>query len=142
MRLRNNTTRPAAMSNRKGFSLVSMLVAMILLGVGVGALAHANGQTVTMQTLAQNRTNAIAIGRGYLELVRTRDPWTISSEAAVNVDADGQESASGSYRRSMTVTSSRQNLLHIEVTVNFPRGQQPIILKTSLFRGNGLSGMN
>lgn len=113
---------------------------MVLLGVGVSALAHANGQTVTLQTLAQNRTNAIAIGRGYLELVRTRDPWTVESEGAVSVDADGQEAANGRYTRTMTVTSHRQNLIRIEIVIDYPRGQQPIRLHTMLFRGNGLGG--
>lgn len=125
---------------RRGYSLVSMLVAMILLGVGVSALAHANGQTVTLQTLAQNRTNAIAIGRGYLELVRTRDPWTVVSEAAVSVDAEGRETANGRYRRAMNVLSSRQNLIKIEIVIDYPRATQPIRLNTMLFRGNGLAG--
>lgn len=139
---RRPTTRRAIVRTRRGFSIISMLVAMILLGVGVSALAHSNGQTVTMQTLAQNRTNAIAIGRGYLELVRTRDPWTIESETPVNVDADGRVSANGRYRRMMTVTSNRQNLIRIEVRVDYPRATQPITLNTMLFRGNGLSGAN
>jgi type IV pilus assembly protein PilV len=119
-----------------------MLVAMILLGVGVSALAHSNGQTIVMQTLAQNRTNAIAIGRGYLEQVRSRDPWTVESEAAINVDASGAPSPNGSYRRALQVTASRQNLLTVEVRVDFPRGTTPIVLKTMLFRGNGLSGVD
>ncbi len=128
--------------SRKGFSLVSMLVAMVLLGVGVGALARANGQTVILQNVAQNRTNAIAIGRSYLELVRTRDPWTIESESAVSVDAEGNESGSGQYRRTMTVSSNRQNLIRIEVQIEYPRGAQPVTLNTMLFRGNGLAGAN
>ena len=125
---------------RKGFSLVSMLVAMILLGVGISALAHSNGQTVTLQTLAQNRTNAIAIGRSYLEQVRSRDPWTVVTEPAVNVDAEGNETPDGRYRRRMTVTGSRQNLVRLEVVVDYPRANQPITLNTMLFRGNGLAG--
>jgi type IV pilus assembly protein PilV len=126
---------------RRGFTLVSMLVAIILLTVGLMSLAGANAQTVTMQTLAQNRTSAIAIARGYLEEVRTRDPWLITSESAVALSNDGQVSAGGKFVRTLTVTQTRNNLIRIDITVVYPRGSQPVQLTTSFFRGNGLSGV-
>ena len=131
--------RPRVRS-RRGFTLVSMLMAIILLAVGLMALAGANAQTVTMQTLSQNRTNAIAIARAYMEQVRTRDPWSIVSESSVALNGDGQVSGSGEYVRTLTVTIIRQNLIQIVVDVRYPRGTQPVQLTTSFFRGNGLSG--
>jgi Tfp pilus assembly protein PilV len=125
---------------RRGFTMVSMLMAIILLAVGLMSLAGANAQTVTMQTLAQNRTSAIAIARTYMEQVRTRDPWSIQSESAVALNNDGVPSGGGRFIRSMTVTETRQNLIKIEVNVSYPRGTQPVQLTTSYFRGNGLSG--
>ncbi len=125
---------------RRGFTIVSMLMAMILLAVGLMALAGANAQTVTMQTLAQNRTSAIAIARAYMEQVRTRDPWSIESEGSVALNNDGLPASQGTFIRSMTVTETRQNLIKIEVSVSYPRGSQPVQLTTSFFRGNGLSG--
>ena len=124
---------------RRGFTVVSMLVAMILLGVGMMSLAGANAQTVTMQALAQNRTSAIALARAYLEQVRTRDPWTIQSESAVLLASDGTPSATGAFTRTMNVTVTRNNLIQIIINVTYPRGAQPVKLTTSLFRGNGLS---
>lgn len=125
---------------RRGFTIVSMMVAMILLAVGLSSLAGANAQTITMQTLAQNRTSAIAIARAYLEQVRTRDPWTVVSESPVNLASDGTAAASGAFSRTMTVTTTRNNLVQIVISVTFPRGTKPVQLTTSLFRGNGLSG--
>lgn len=125
---------------RRGFTIVSMLVAIILLAVGLMSLAGANAQTVTMQTLAQNRTSAIAIARAYMEQVRTRDPWLITSESAVNLNSDGQAAGSGKFVRSLVVTQTRTNLIKIVVKVVYPRGSQPVELTTSFFRGNGLSG--
>ncbi len=125
---------------RHGFTIVSMLMAIILLAVGLMSLAGANAQTVTMQTLAQNRTSAIAIARTYMEQVRTRDPWSIESESPVALNNDGSPASQGGFVRSMTVTETRQNLIKIEVTVSYPRGAQPVKLTTSYFRGNGLSG--
>ena len=117
-----------------------MIVAMVLLAVGLTSLAKASSQTVTMQTLAQNRTNAIAIARSYLEQIRTRDPWTVVSEPETLVDAQGVAAAGGPFKRRVTVVVSRQNLLKVDVVVTFPRGTQPITLTTNFFRGNGLAG--
>lgn len=138
-RLRSLHTKPQP-RRRRGFTLVSMLMAIILLAVGLMALAGANAQTVTMQTLSQNRTNAIAIARAYMEQVRTRDPWSIVSESSVALNGDGQASGGGAYIRTLTVTVIRQNLIKIVVDVRYPRGAQPVQLTTSFFRGNGLSG--
>lgn len=141
----NRTTRPRRRHGRRarrGFTLVSMIVALVLLTVGLMSLASANAQTVTLQTVAQNRTNAIAIGRAYLEQLRTRDPWDLESESPVKLNADGVASSVGAYTRTVTVTTVRQNLVNLEVRVDFPRGARPVVLTTSIFRGNGLSGAN
>lgn len=134
-------TRSArATRSRSGFTIVAMLMAIVLLTIGLMSLAGANAQTITMQTLAQNRTSAIAIARAYLESVRTRDPWLVSTESPALLDSDGQLSASGAFTRTLTVTTVRQNLIRIDVNVVYPRGAQPVQLTTSLFRGNGLAG--
>ncbi|WP_075071424.1 type IV pilus modification PilV family protein [Gemmatimonas phototrophica] len=133
---------PRARRARKGFTLISMMVAMVLLIVGVSALGTANASTITLQTLAQNRTNAIALARSYVEEVRTRDPWLVESEGAVRLNADGVASSTGAYVRTMTVRETRNNLVEIEVRLDYPRATQPVKLTTSLFRGNGLSGAN
>lgn len=125
---------------RRGFTIVSLLMAMILLTVGMLSLAGANAQTVNMQTLSQNRTSAMSIARAYMEQVRTRDPWSIVSESAVSLNSDGQVSSLGAFRRTLDVTVVRQNLIKIIVIVQYPRGAQPVQLVTSFFRGNGLSG--
>ena len=131
----NDITR--ALCHRRGFTVVSMLVAIILLAVGMTSLATANGSTIKMETLAQNRTNAIA--RSFMEEVRTRDPWTLVSETGVTLNADGQAAATGAYVRTMDVVVTRQNLLQISVSVAYPRGTQPVALTTSFFRGNALA---
>lgn len=123
---------------RRGFTTVSMLVALVLMAVGLMSLANASAQTVTMQTLAQNRTNAIAVARAHLEQIRSRDPWTIVSEGAQRVDAEGKPSPGGFYTRTLQVLTTRQNLIRVDVLVDYPRGTQPITLTTALFRGNGL----
>ena len=136
----HRTSARRAPASRRGFTLVSMIVAVILLAVGLSSLASANASTIKLQTLAQNRTNAIAIARGYLEQVRTRDPWLVQTESAVRLGAEGTPQSNGPYVRTMIVTEARQNLVKIEVKVDFPRATTPVLLTTLLFRGNGLSG--
>lgn len=131
----------AVVGARKGFTLVSMIVALVLLGVGVGALAHSSAETVKFQNIAQNKTNAIAIARAYVESLRTRDPWTMSSEPGVAVDQDGTFVSTGRYSREMSMAIERNNLVRLTITVRYPRMVDPVVLTTFLYRGNGLSGM-
>lgn len=116
-----------------------MIVAIVLLTVGILALGNANTTTIKSQVLAQNRTNAVAIGRAYLEEVRVRDPWTLASESAVTVGPDGVEMTGGPYQRRMEVSEERANLLLVELFVDFPRSTQPVRLTTYQYRGSGLS---
>ncbi|MEO7996137.1 MAG: prepilin-type N-terminal cleavage/methylation domain-containing protein [Gemmatimonadaceae bacterium] len=127
--------------NRRGFTLVSMIVALVLLGVGVGALAHSSTETLKYQNIAQNKTNAISIARAYVEDLRTRDPWTMQSEPSVTVDQDGSALNGGKYSRAMAMAVERQNLVRLTITVNYPRMTDPVVLTTFLYRGNGLAGM-
>jgi Tfp pilus assembly protein PilX len=124
---------------RGGFTLVSMIVAIVLLTVGLMALAQANTNTIKTQTSAQNRTTALAIARAYLEDVRSRDPWSVQTESSVTVGPDGEPSASGRFVRSLKVTQERQNLLAVELTVDYPRAQSPVRVRTNLYRGSGLA---
>lgn len=117
-----------------------MIVAIVLLTVGILALGDANVNTIRYQTMAQNRTNAVAIGRAYLEEVRSRNPWSLTSEAAVKVGVDGTAATDAFYTRKMDVTEVRGNLLQIVLTVDYPRAERPVILTTYQYRGNGLSG--
>jgi Tfp pilus assembly protein PilV len=134
--------RPRARNTaRRGFTLVSVIVALLLLGVGIAALGNATAETIKSQTIAQNKTNAIAIARAYVESLRTQDPWTLASQGSARVDADGSESADGMFTKQMDLAVERQNLVRLTVTVNYPRMAVPVVLTTYLFRGNGLAGM-
>jgi len=126
-------------ASRRGFTIVSMIVAIVLLTVGILALGNANTGTIKGQVLAQNRTNAVAIGRAYLEEVRARDPWTLVSESAVQVGIDGVAMSGGPYTRRLDVSEERQNLLRVELIVDFPRATEPVRLNTYQYRGSGLS---
>lgn len=136
----SRTRRPRRTGERRGFTLISMIVAIVLLTVGILALGDANVNTIRYQTMAQNRTNAVAIARAYLEEVRSRNPWGLTSESPVTVGVDGTAATGAFYTRSLDVTEERGNLLKVVLTVDYPRAERPVVLTTYQYRGNGLSG--
>jgi prepilin-type N-terminal cleavage/methylation domain-containing protein len=118
----------------RGFTLVSVLVALAILSIGLLALARAQAAIVASQGNTANRTVALTIARDHAEVLRSRDPWTLVSEAPVAVDARGQPLAGGAYRRSTTVTVLAANLLQVQVIVTYPRSTVPVDIVTLIYR--------
>jgi Tfp pilus assembly protein PilV len=123
------------MRARNGFTLISVLIAITLLSVGLMALSKLGARVAATQSDAANRSTAVSIARSYLEQVRARDASTIINEAAQAVNAAGQPTAGGVYTRQLVVNDIRTNVRQVRVLVNFPRGTQPIELKTLIFLG-------
>ncbi len=124
------------MRREDGFTIISVLVAIVMLSVGILALSRSGTQAMAAQTLAGNRTTALAIGRAYMEAVRSRPPAQVLSESPVNVDETGTASPNGVFTRSVEVTDVRHNLKEVRVIVEFPRSKVPIELVTLAFVGN------
>ena len=124
------------MKREDGFTLISVLVAMVMLSMGVLAMSRAGAQSMAVQSMAGNRTTALAIGRTYMEFVRSRPSAQLASEPPVEVDETGTVSPGGFFTRSVDVASRRHNLKEIKVTVTFPRSRIPIELVTLTYVGN------
>jgi Tfp pilus assembly protein PilV len=122
------------LSNRSGFTLLSMVVALVLLSVGIFALARANAASLSLGTKSANRDVALAIGRTYVEVLRSRDPWTVDAESPVAVDEDGIPTADGAYLRSVSTTVVRTNLVQVRVMIDYPNPTVPVAIDTYLYR--------
>ena len=122
--------------NTRGFTLVSVLIALLILTIGLMALAKAQGQLVSTQGDTANRSTALSIARDYTEVLRSRDPWTIASEPLATVDDQGQLAVNGAFTRTTTVTILQNNLLQVQVDVTYPRGQLPVNILTMIYRGS------
>jgi Tfp pilus assembly protein PilV len=120
--------------NEAGFTLISVMIAVILLSLGLIALAKAQGVLARSETDTANRSSALAIAQGYTEVIRSRDPAALASEPTVQVDANGLPAVGGAYSRFTTVTSDSPNLLRITVTVNYPRAAVPLSIVTLIYR--------
>ena len=128
-------TQTKPLKNEGGFTLISVLIAIVMLSVGLVALARSQAMLMTTQNRLANANTALSIARGYVEQVRGRDPWTLATEAPVAVDELGVLNAAGTYRRSMDVTLDANNLVRLTVTVTFPRMSQPVQVITLIYRG-------
>ena len=120
----------------RGFTLLSVLLAIVMLSVGLVALTRTQTMLMTTQSQLANNNTALQIARGYLEQVRGRDPWTLAAEAPVRVDNLGLPSVSGAYFRSMDFSLDAANLCRITIRVTYPRQSQPVLLTTLIYRGS------
>jgi type IV pilus assembly protein PilV len=120
--------------NERGFTLISVLLAVMILIIGLVALARTQALLTAAESGVSNRSGALAVATAYLEQLRGADPSTLVSEAPVAVDAEGQPSATGAYQRSTVVTLDQPNLVRLRVLVAYPHGPLPVELVALLFR--------
>ncbi len=117
-----------------GMGLISVMVAIVLLSIGVLSVSQVLTQSVTMQTIVAMRTTGLDIARSYMEEVKGRDPHTLLSESAVQVNDQGEVDSNGFYTREITVTSVDLHLDEVVVIVTLPRSN-PIRLLTWIYDG-------
>ncbi len=124
----------AARRPKAGFSLISVLVAIVLLSVGMLSISQVLTQSVSMQTIMSMRMTALDVARSYMEEVRSRDPVTLGSEAVVTVNDRGAVDATGVFTRELTVKSVALHLNEVTVIVT-TRRSTPIVLVTWVYDG-------
>jgi Tfp pilus assembly protein PilV len=110
------------MRNKAGFTLISVMIAMVLLSVGVLALVRTGGEVM-----------AARIARGHMEWVRSLPPQDVKTEAVVRVNASGVADGQGHYSRSVTVVQTEATLLEVRVKVDYPRAREPVELITLVY---------
>jgi type II secretion system protein I len=122
------------MRNERGFTLISVLLAVSMLTIGLLALARTQAILTSSEAGISNRAIALAIATDRLEQLRASDPATLATEPPAMVDANGNLSATGAYQRSVTVSLDAANLLRLRVTVNYPRMTSPVQLEALIYK--------
>ena len=117
-----------------GFSLVSVMVALVLLSVGIMSVTQVLTQSVMMQTTINKRTTGLDLARSYMEEVKGRDPLTLSSEDEVRVNERGEVAGDGLFTREFIIETVSTHLMEATVTVNLPRSN-PVVLVTWIYDG-------
>ena len=118
-----------------GFTIISVLVAIVLLSVGILAMSRTGTMAMAAQNAAGFRTTALAIARAHMERVRSRPAADVVSESPVQVDETGAVMTDGRFTRSVEVSTVRHNLKEIIVIVAFPKGTAPVELLTLAYVG-------
>lgn len=118
---------------REGFTLISVIVAIVLLSVGIMALASAQFTAVRQARIEIQRTQAIQLVSAYAEEVRARNPWTLTNEGPTAIDSTGTVNAQGTFTRRVIVTDENQQLLRAVITVQ-PTGSKAVKVETLIFK--------
>jgi len=123
------------MSNEKGFTLVSVMVAIVMTAVGLLGLLSTQVASYSLGTHANARTAAVSVARAYMEEIKARDPRTLGSLPVDPqwVGANGEPSESGVYKRSVEISSGGDHLKEVKVKVLFPKATQPVELVTLVY---------
>lgn len=114
-----------ALASNRGFSLVGVLIAVVLVSLALVALSGTMVSVVAFRNEAGVRSTAMRLGAAYLEQVKTRDPAALASETRVTVDELGAPDPGGRFARSLIVTDAAEpRSKRVVVTVEYPRGSQ------------------
>lgn len=112
-------------AEQRGFSLITVLIAVVLISVAVVALSGTIVYVLSMQSESTVRSTAAGIAAAYMEEVKTRPVATLASEAVVAVDNTGRTVSvtEKPYLREVTVDAgpvAKSKL--VTVKVHYPRG--------------------
>jgi type II secretory pathway pseudopilin PulG len=123
-------------TNEQGFTLISVMIAVVILTIGILALAKTSATVVRTSANAATRSEAVSLARAYMEEVRSRPPANLISETLAFVDREGVPDANGPYSRQVVVTDLASNLKSVQVVVTMPGSSVPVELITLAFVGS------
>lgn len=124
--------------NRRGFTLISVMIAVVILAVGVLALSRTLTGAMQANTRAGMRTIALDIARQRMEFLRAQRPADMvdfAEATAVDVNEQGLPVSGGKYHRTVLVADVRLNLVSVTVRVTYPNGTTPVELVTYVYTG-------
>ena len=124
--------------NRRGFTLISVMIAVVILAVGVLALSRTLTGAMQANTRAGLRTIALDIARQRMEFLRSQPPADMGDFAEVSgtdVNEEGRPVSGGKYRRTVVVADVRADLVSVTVRVTYPNGTTPVELITYVYTG-------
>ena len=109
--------------DRSGFSILSVLIAVVLMGVGVAAVSSTSVYLLSLRTESTVRSTATGLAVTYMEEVKTRPTAGLTSESQVSIDEQGTTDPSGSFTRELVVGPGPvANSKLVELKVTYPTG--------------------
>ena len=124
--------------NKRGFTLISVMIAIVIMAVGVLALSKTLTGAMQATTRAGLRTVALDIARQRMEFLRGQRPQDMvdfAEAGGTDVNETGLAVSGGKYRRTVVVADVRANLVSVTVRVAYPNGTTPVELITYVYTG-------
>jgi type IV pilus assembly protein PilV len=104
-------------SSRGGFTIVEVLIAIVMLSIGVLALASSSGSITRMMHFGRMKTDATAIGQSVLDSLRYRSQATTPKCTSVVTGSQATAPKAG-FATNWTVTTSG-NTRNVVVAVRY-----------------------
>ncbi len=124
-----------------GFTILSVLIAVILMAVGIVAVSGTAVYLMGLQTEASVRSTATGLAVSYMEQTKTRPVADLASEEPESIDETGAETPAGRFTRTLTVEPGPEpNSKLVTVTIGYPSGLgrvRSVQLVTIVYGGTG-----
>jgi len=109
--------------NQQGFTIIEVLIAIIMLTIGVLALASSSGAVTRMMYFAQRRTDASALAQSVLDSLRYRaNNTTPKCTALTNGGPTATGIAKPGFTATATIGSPSTDTRSVLVVVNYRVG--------------------
>lgn len=136
-RNRNSRLRPLLRGGNRGFTLVEMMIALVLFGVGMMALAQVLPRGLSVRDKARRMSVASSMAQEEVERLRNL-PFNHADLAGGN-HLDPNNPVDNAYRRQWTVQDDTpvEDMKRVSVTVSFPTdsADSQAVVTTMIARG-------
>ena len=117
--------------NRRGFTIVEILVAVIVLSIGVLALAGTLGTITRMMSNGQQKTRAATVAASILDSLRNKAYSSIPKCSGLSNGSESTNRYGTRYTSSWTVSQTASGTSRdVRIVVSYPVG--PRVLRDTL----------
>lgn len=126
-----------SLEGNRGFTLIEMMIALVLFGVGLMALAQALPNGLSVRDKARRMTVATSLAQESVEQLRNL-PFD-AGQLSAGAHSDPDNPINGAYVRRWTVENNMpvQNMKRVTVRVSFPTSSADsvAVMTTQITRG-------
>ena len=125
--------------NNKGFSLIELLIAIVILSIGLLSLAKLQGSAIKGNRFGNLISQATVLAEDQVELIRSTDYAQVSN---TNTDFASPQNNLGAFQNFTRTTLIEENvplneLKRITVTVSWNDGRQHKIVLSTIISDKG-----
>jgi type IV pilus assembly protein PilV len=115
-------TSKSSISTEEGFTLIEIMIALVVMSIGLTALAAVQISAIRGNVFSKRMTTAVSIADGKMEQIKNGSYASITSESAIQVTQSNMN-----FTRQVTVTNNIAPLTNtktVNVTVSWSEGSK------------------